>query len=180
MHKNECTRRLQPSAGPGIHSFVPLPLNSKAPDFDLVAHDGRRIHLGDFAGKKNVVLFFYPGDFTPVCTKESCQFRDMYDDLASTDTEVVGVSHDDEASHKKFAERYKLTYPLLTDEGGKLAELYRLSDGAIGKLSALIGRTRRVTYVIDKKQNIKAVLTGELSASGHTEGALEALKKLRD
>ena len=80
-----------------------LSVGDKAPEFDVVASDGRRVKLTEYAGKKNVVLFFYPGDFTPVCTKESCGFQDMYKDLQGSDVEVIGVSRDDDESHKKFA-----------------------------------------------------------------------------
>lgn len=145
-----------------------------APDFDLTSSGGARIVLSSYRGKKNVVLFFYPGDFTPVCTKEACGFRDLYSDLTSKDTEVIGVSTDDDASHRKFAAEYGLGFPLLADPDKKLAKTY----GATSFLTAVIGRVSRVTYVIDKTGHVAAVLKGELSAKAHTEGVVATLATL--
>ena len=83
-----------------------LRVGQKAPDFNVVSSSGKALKLRDFAGKKNVVLYFYPADFTLVCTKETCGFRDMYADLESKDTEVIGVSVDSDASHEKFAKEH--------------------------------------------------------------------------
>ena len=93
-----------------------LKVGDFAPSFDAVAHDGKRIRLEDFRGKKNVVLFFYPKDETRVCTLEACGFRDTYEDLVGQDTEVIGVSFDSNESHGKFAKHHDLPYPLLADE----------------------------------------------------------------
>src|SRR5262245_60599967 len=97
---------------------MPLPIGSQAPDFDVTARQSgasRRLRLSDFRGQKNVVLYFYPRDFTPVCTAEACGFRDMYEELASQDTEVIGVSVDDDASHDRFAAHHHVTFPLVAD-----------------------------------------------------------------
>ena len=80
----------------------------QAPDFDVISSDGRALKSADFRGKKNVVLYFYPQDFTAVCTRETCGFRDMYEDLKSQDTEVIGVSFDDDESHEKFRKEYNV------------------------------------------------------------------------
>lgn len=153
---------------------MPLHLGEKAPDFDLVASSGKRLRLSDFAGKKNVVLYFYPGDFTPVCTKETCGFRDAYEELADRDTEVIGVSVDSEASHRKFAEKLGLPFELVSDEQKDLARTY----GATSLLRDILGKTRRITYVIDKKGEIAGVFEGELSASKHVEGVRDLIRKL--
>ena len=145
-----------------------------APDFDLTSSAGDRIKLADYRGKKNVVLFFYPGDFTPVCTKEACGFRDLYTDLASKDTEVIGVSVDDDESHRKFAAKYGLGFPLIADPEKSLAKTY----GATSFLTAVIGRVSRVTFVIDKTGRVAAVLKGELSAKAHLDGVVAALAAL--
>jgi peroxiredoxin Q/BCP len=157
---------------------MPLIVGQDAPDFDVVASDGRQLKLSELKGKKNVVLYFYPGDFTPVCTKETCSFRDMYSDLVSKDTEVIGVSVDDDASHKKFAAKHSVGFPLVADPQMKLARLYGVMDGPLGLVREIFGKARRVTYVIDKKGKIAAVLTGELMASKHTEGVQAVIDNL--
>jgi len=151
-----------------------LSVGDKAPDFDVTSSNGKRIKLSDLAGKKNVVLYFYPGDFTPVCTKETCGFRDMHEDLASKDTEIIGVSVDSDESHRKFAEEYKVPFELVSDEEKKIAKLY----GATGFLRDLIGKAKRKTFVIGKDGRIAAILESELRASKHLDGVRDALAKL--
>jgi peroxiredoxin Q/BCP len=151
-----------------------LRVGQKAPDFDVVSSSGKTLKLKDFAGKKNVVLYFYPGDFTPICTKETCGFRDMYADLGSKDTEVIGVSVDSDASHEKFVKEYKLDFPLVSDGERQLAKAY----GATSFLRDILGKTARMTFVIDKKGEIAAIFQGELSASKHIDGVKDAIKKL--
>jgi peroxiredoxin Q/BCP len=151
-----------------------LRIGQKAPDFTVTSSAGRTLKLSEFNGKKNVVLYFYPGDFTAVCTKETCMFRDVYEDLASQDTEVIGVSTDSDASHRKFSERYSLPFSLVSDENKALARVYE----ATGLLGNLMGRTTRITYVIDKKGEIAGVFEGMLDASKHVDGARELIKKL--
>jgi len=151
-----------------------LRVGQKAPSFDLVSSRGKRLKLEDFAGKRNVVLYFYPRDFTSVCTKEACGFRDMYDDLAQQSTEVIGVSADSNESHRQFAEKYKVGFELIADEKRELAKAY----GATGVLHDRFGVAARVTYVIDKKGEIAGVFEGEISASKHTNGVKELVRKL--
>ena len=94
-----------------------------APTFELPNADGQSVKLADFQGKW-VVLYFYPRDNTPGCTKEACGFRDAYAEYQSSDVVVLGVSTDDAKSHTKFATKYELPFPLLVDEGGAIAEQY--------------------------------------------------------
>lgn len=157
---------------------MPLIVGQDAPDFEVTASDGRRVALADLRGKKNLVLYFYPGDFTPVCTKETCSFRDMYADLVSKDTEVLGVSTDDDASHAKFAAKYDVGFPLAADPEMRLARLYGVQDGPLGLLRDLLKRVRRVTYVIDKRGKIAGVFTGELQAAKHTVGVQKLVAEL--
>jgi len=138
-----------------------------APDFDVVDSQGRRVHLADFRDTKNVVLFFYPRDFTSICTAESCGFEAMYDELAAADTEVIGVSLDSDASHREFAKKYHLRFPLVSDATKHLTRAY----GALGTIRSILGRAQRLTYVIDKRGNIAGVFEGELSAEPHLAGA---------
>src|SRR5579863_6750304 len=151
-----------------------LHVGQKAPDFDVTSSGGKRLKLSEFIGKKNVVLYFYPGDFTPVCTRETCGFRDAYDELASQETEVIGVSVDSDESHRKFAAKYQIGFELVADEKKELARAY----GATGFLRDLLGKAGRVTYVIDKKGQIAGVFQGELNARKHVDGARDLIKKL--
>ena len=151
-----------------------LRVGEKAPEFDVVSSAGKTLKLSDFAGKKNVVLYFYPGDFTPICTKETCGFRDMYADLESQDTEVIGVSVDSNESHEKFAAEYKVAFALVSDKNRELAKSY----GATSFIRDILGKTARMTFVIDKKGEITGIFAGELSASKHLDGVKEAIKKL--
>jgi peroxiredoxin Q/BCP len=155
---------------------MPLRVGEKAPDFDVVASNGTRLKLGDLVGKKNVVLYFYPGDFTPICTKETCGFRDAYQELASGDTEVIGVSVDSDESHRKFTEKYGVPFALVSDENKALAKRY----GATSFLRDILGKAGRITYVIDKKGEIAGVFQGELSANKHVHGARDLIQKLRN
>ena len=151
-----------------------LHVGQKAPDFDVTSSSGQRLRLADFIGKKNVVLYFYPGDFTLVCTRETCGFRDAYEELASQDTEVIGVSVDSTTSHERFAKEYKVPFALVSDDDRALAKSY----GATGGLVDLFGKTARVTYVIDKKGEIAGVFTSGLRASKHVGGVRELVAKL--
>jgi thioredoxin-dependent peroxiredoxin len=153
---------------------MPLKVGQSAPEFDVTASDGRQLKLSDFKGKKNVVVYFYPADFTSVCTKEACGFRDAYEDLMSKDTEVIGISVDNDDKHKKFASEKKLPFALVSDPERKLAAKFEATGGLIG----LLGKTRRVTYVIDKQGTIAGVFQGELSADKHVEGAKGVIAKL--
>jgi len=151
-----------------------LTIGQQAPDFEVVTSGGKKLKLSDFKGKKNVVLYFYPGDFTPVCTKETCGFRDIYDDLASKDTEIIGISVDSDESHRKFAEKYNVPFELVSDEKKEIAKAY----GATGFLRDILGKLARKTFVIDKQGSIAGVLAAELSASKHIDGVREILARL--
>jgi peroxiredoxin Q/BCP len=145
-----------------------------APDFEVTSSDGRKLNLADFRGKKNVVLYFYPADFTTVCTRETCGFRDMYEDLASKDTEIIGVSVDDDATHERFRKEHDVKFALVADTEKSLANRYEASN----MFSKLTGKTARVTYVIDKAGRIAGVFQAEISASKHTGGVRDLVARL--
>jgi peroxiredoxin Q/BCP len=107
-----------------------------APDFDLDGTEGR-FRLSEHKGER-VVLLFYPGDETPVCTKQFCSYRDRADDLAALDATVVGISAQSVASHRRFTEHHALTVPLLADEGGAVAKAYGVSMPVFGARRAVI------------------------------------------
>lgn len=148
---------------------------SKAPAFTLTADDGHKVRLSDFAGKP-VVLYFYPKDDTPGCTKEACAFRDAQADLKKAGAVVLGVSADDAASHRKFRDKYKLNFPLLADTDHKVAEKYGAwrEKNMYGKISLGIQRS---TYLIDPVGKVAHVWK-RVKVDGHDAQVLAALKEL--
>ena len=151
-----------------------LKVGQEAPSFEVVASNGRAIKLSDYRGQKNVVLFFYPKDFTRVCTAEVCGFRDMYEDLQGKDTEVIGVSLDSDSSHEKFASKHNVPYPLIADSDKTLAKRYE----AIGGLGGLLGIAKRVTYLIDKAGKIAGAFDGTFDENPHLGGVREAVARI--
>jgi len=133
---------------------VLLQPGDKAPEFSLPSSAGETTSLHDFIGKKRVILYFYPRDNTPGCTKEACSFRDNLDAINSKDAVVLGVSKDSLKSHDKFIEKFDLNFPLLSDEDHKVAEAY----GAWGEKKnygkIYMGMIRK-TFVIDKDGRIE-------------------------
>lgn len=93
-------------------------VGSNAPDLTLLSQSGEMVSLRDFLGQKPVVLFFYPKDDTPGCTRQACAFRDEYEDFGNLDAEVIGISSDSVESHRNFADKHNLPFTLLSDEGG--------------------------------------------------------------
>ncbi len=141
-----------------------------APDFELPDAAGKKVRLKDFAGKRPVVLYFYPRDETPGCTAEACAFRDSHEAFRETGAEVIGVSSDSEESHRKFAERHRLPFTLLSDHGGKVRKLY----GVPPTMGLLPGR---VTCVIDKKGVVRHVFDSQFNPKKHVSEALRILKE---
>jgi len=141
-----------------------------APEFDLPDRSGHRVRLSEFRGKRAVVLYFYPKDDTPGCTKEACSFRDSYEEFVDAGAEVIGVSSDSEASHQKFAKRYELPFTLLSDAKGEVRKKY----GVPATLGLLPGR---VTFVIDRDGVVRHVFNSQLQAARHVPEALAALEK---
>jgi peroxiredoxin Q/BCP len=143
-----------------------------APDFTLAADDGKQVTLSDLRGKP-VVLYFYPKDDTPGCTKEACAFRDRTPELQAKGAVVLGVSPDDVASHGKFRDKYSLNFPLLADIGHEVAERYGAwrEKNMYGKVSMGIQRS---TFVIDAEGKVRKVWKA-VSVDGHDEAVLKAL-----
>jgi peroxiredoxin Q/BCP len=147
----------------------------KAPAFTLTADDGKKVKLSDFAGKP-VVLYFYPADDTPGCTREACAFRDASAPLKKAGAVVLGVSPDDTASHVKFRDKFKLNFPLLSDTDHKLAEKYGVwrEKNMYGKVSMGIQRS---TFLIDPAGKVAKVWK-RVQVDGHDQKVLEALNEL--
>jgi peroxiredoxin Q/BCP len=148
-----------------------LKIGDRAPDFSLASQDGKTVALADFLGKNAVVLFFYPKDESPICTKEVCAFRDAYEDFVKAGAVVIGVSSDSTASHREFADHHRLPFLLLADETGSLRKAF----GVPRTLGVLPGR---VTYVIDKQGVVRLIFNSQLSAADHVSEALEIVSKI--
>src|SRR5262245_25595619 len=141
----------------------------RAPDFALPDANGKPVRLADFSGKP-VVLYFYPKDDTPGCTKEACTFRDQYQDFQDAGAVVIGVSSDSSESHRKFAEKHRLPFTLLSDRGGEVRRRY----GVPATLGLLPGR---VTFVIDGGGVVRHVFNSQLDATRHVAEALGTLRR---
>lgn len=148
----------------------------KAPDFALPAVGGRTVSLSDFLGKKHVVLYFYPKDDTPGCTKEACFFRDVQGEFESAGAVILGVSVDSVASHERFARKHNLLFPLLSDEGKQVVEAY-----GVWKEKSMYGKTyygtERTTFVIDKTGVIRKIWP-KVKVEGHIDEVLDFVKAL--
>ena len=143
-----------------------------APPVEGKDQDGKTWKLSDHAGKKVVLLYFYPKDDTPGCTKQACGLRDQMGDLKKENVEVVGVSFDSAESHQKFREKHSLNFTLLADTDGKIADAYGVRRGPGAKMA------RRASFLIGKDGKIKHV-TDTPSADTHLAEMKEAISKLQ-
>jgi peroxiredoxin Q/BCP len=155
---------------------IQLPeVGQQAPTFTLASTEDRDVSLADFKDKQAVVLYFYPKDDTPGCTKEACSFRDLRALFNEHGAEILGVSTDSVKSHKKFREKYHLTFPLLADTDHAVADEY-----GVWQQKKFMGReymgVARTTFVIGRDGKIKAVFPN-VKVEGHADQVLEALKE---
>lgn len=148
-----------------------IAVGSPAPIFTLPKGDGTSVSLADFHGRRNVVLYFYPKDFSRGCTAEACSFRDSYEEFKNLGAEVIGISGDDEKSHQAFATEHKLPFILLSDTDGSVRKAY----GVKKSLGIIPGR---VSFVIDKQGIVRHVFVSQARATAHIDKALEVLKSL--
>lgn len=147
-------------------------VGQRAPEFAGLTGEGKRLALGDFRGKQPVVLYFYPKDNTRVCTKEACGFRDHAAELAAAGAAVIGVSMDSPDAHQRFSAGQRLNFPLLSDRDATICKAY-----GVARLGGWLP-PKRVTFVIDRDGVVRKVITGELNADTHVDGALAALREL--
>ncbi|HEY6879484.1 MAG TPA: peroxiredoxin [Polyangiales bacterium] len=146
-----------------------LPAGTEAPDFTLNDQHGNPVRLASFRGQKSVVVYFYPKDDTPGCTAEACMFRDQFAEFKDAGAEVLGISSDSEASHKKFAEKHNLPFSLLSDRGGRV----RASFGVPSTFGLVPGR---VTFVIDKQGIVRHAFNSQFNATQHVAESLAVIR----
>jgi len=151
-------------------------VGKKAPAFTLPDQHGRPVSLASLTARGPIVLYFYPKDMTPGCTTEACDFRDQAAAIRALGAEVVGVSGDSTDSHRKFADKHQLNFPLLSDVGNRVSTLY-----GVYKKKSLYGREymgiERTTFLIDRHGVIRKVFP-KVKVNGHSDAVIDALKRI--
>jgi len=148
----------------------PLQPGERAPDFRLPDQNGNEVTLSEVLAERAVVLFFYPKDDTPTCTREACAFRDAYDDFIEAGATVIGISSDTASAHRRFVEKHGLPFTLVSDTTGSVRAAYRVPR----LLFVLPGRT---TFVIDRQSTIRHSFTSHRGAGVHVREALSHLPR---
>jgi peroxiredoxin Q/BCP len=149
-----------------------LKVGDPAPDHVMNTHTGEQVALPDYRGKQPVIVFFYPRDGTPVCTKEACSFRDSHEDFTEAGALVIGISSDSAARHQEFAEQHRLPFLLVSDKKGEV----RRAFGVPRTLGLLPGR---VTYVIDREGIVRHIFSSQFAADRHVHEALKVVRTLK-
>ena len=146
-----------------------------APDFEASTTDGKRVSLKDYRGRK-LVMYFYPKDDTPGCTKQACSLRDHNREIRAKGAEILGVSTQGEESHRKFTQKFALNFPLLADTEGKVGRAYGTlgGEGLVSKLKTAVGMANRVTFIIDENGRIAHVIARP-DVANHAEEVLALL-----
>jgi peroxiredoxin Q/BCP len=148
-------------------------VGSKIPKFELKDQNGNLYKIEDVIGKKNLVIYFYPKDDSPGCTKEACAFRDQFEVFADADAMIIGISGQSVESHFAFAQKHRLNYTLLSDTGNKVRKLFGVPTSLFGLLPG------RVTYVVDKKGEVVYMFNSQIQAEKHVDEALHILQKIK-
>ena len=149
---------------------MPLKIATLAPDFTLPSTDGTDFTLHDHLGKP-CVIYFYPKDFTPGCTKEACEFRDQFAEFRGLEIPVYGISRDSIHTHLKFKEKHQLPFDLLADLNGEVAAKYKA-------LIPIVGITKRITYLLNKDHKIAAVYDSLFNFNNHISTMVQKIKTL--
>ena len=139
-----------------------LKKGDQAPEFELVDEQGGTVSLSGLLQKGALILYFYPADFTPICTAEACSIRDLHEDILDVDVQVVGISPQNSGSHAKFKNQFDLPFPLLFDENKKAIRAYGV-DGMLGM------GVRRATFLIDEFGKIENLVVSDLFVSSHVK-----------
>lgn len=149
-----------------------LKVGDKIPEFTLPNSVNQPVSVSDFIGYKNMVVYFYPKDDTPGCTKEACKFRDDFEDFTDLNAMVIGISADSPKSHAKFKERYRLPFTLLSDKNNVVRKQFGVKGNFLGLIPG------RVTFVVDKTGTIVYVFDSLGNAEQHVENSKRVLKEL--
>jgi len=150
-----------------------IKIGSSIPTFTLPDQNGILFDINSVLCKKNLVIYFYPKDDSPGCTKEACSFRDQYEVFKETDAIIIGISGQSVKSHKEFAEKYRLSFTLLSDEGNKVRKQFGVPADMLGLLPG------RVTFIADKKGKVIYIFNSQTQATKHVDEALRILKELQ-
>ena len=151
-----------------------IEVGSSVPQFKLNDQNGNLFSISSVIGKKNLVIYFYPKDDSPGCTRVACSFRDQFDVFNEADAMIIGISGQSVESHKKFAEKYRLNFTLLSDEGDKVQKLFGVPVNFLGMVPG------RVTYIVDKSGKVIYIFNSQTQATKHVDEALRILKSLND
>ncbi len=146
-----------------------IQVGDRIPEFKLLDQNGDEFNSLKYIGNTAMVIYFYPKDDTPGCTKEACKFRDSYEEFTDRNVKVIGISADNTKSHKDFAAKYNLPFTLLSDTDNKIRKIFGVKANMFGMIPG------RVTYVIDKQGDVKFIYENALNAEKHIDKALEAL-----
>ena len=147
-----------------------LEVGDPAPNFSATTSAGKTVCLSDYLQKKWLVIFFYPKNGTPICTKEACAIRDSSEKFIEAGAEVLGVSSDTDESHRDFAVQHQLSYPLISDADGSLRKAFSVPK-SFGFLPG------RVTYVIDKQGIIQLIYSAQFASDQHVQAALASISQ---
>ncbi len=143
----------------------------KIPEFEIPDQTGETFRSESLKGKK-CVIFFYPKDETPGCTKEACAFRDAYEDFQKADAEVIGISSDGIKTHQSFISNHNLPFTLLSDEDKSVRKMFGVPSNLLGLIPG------RVTYVVNSEGIVEYIFNSQLNTQGHIDKALEVIKKI--
>jgi thioredoxin-dependent peroxiredoxin len=154
-------------------SMNKIKIGSSIPSFTLPDQNGNLFDINSLIGKKNLVIYFYPKDDSPGCTAQACSFRDQFEVFREADAMIIGISGQSVESHKEFAEKHRLSFTLLSDEGDKLRKQFGVPTNLLGILPG------RVTYIADKSGKIIYIFDSQMKATRHVDEALRILKELK-
>jgi peroxiredoxin Q/BCP len=150
-----------------------LEIGSTVPKFELLDQHGKLFPVESVLGKKNLVIYFYPKDDSPGCTKEACSFRDQFEVFAGADALIIGISAQSVESHQEFAVKHRLNYTLLSDKGNKVRKLFGVPGNFFGLVPG------RVTYVINKEGKVVYMFNSQIQAEKHVDEALRILLEMK-
>lgn len=157
-----------------LKKMNPIKIGDEIPAFSLPDQNGNLFDINSVAGHKKLVLYFYPKDESPGCTKQACSFRDQFDVFKEEEAVIIGISAQSPESHAEFAKKHRLTFTLLSDEGNKIRKLFGVPTSLFGLLPG------RVTYIVDKNRKVVYIFNSQMQVEKHIDEALRILKQIQD